>query len=328
MSKLVHGSRRALLLGLAAGMSAGLLPALARADQGTLLPHDPVSEAIKGVHARFWQSFAERDLWGQAQLWDRTNETVSAMFPASTAPAVGWENVAESLRHVFAHNRDIKTEAQIIRLHRAGDFAWLIAVVRFEAMQTQTGQPVLISRMLVTELFQQRGGDWKLVHYHGHNPSFLIPKEGPEGMSPSGVVLQRSDSDIWSAYDKFGNAFRKLDLGGIFEVFAPDDDVSALHPTSPVPFIGPQNVLASWRKTFADIDALTYDPQLLQLSQVDSIGWMAELSQFHIVFKDAPEEIRHFHNVLSTYVFRKSDDEWQLVHYHAHLGYAFDDHAH
>jgi ketosteroid isomerase-like protein len=315
-------------LGLAAGLSAGFLPPLARAEQSIAVPQDQSSEAIKGVHAKFWESFAERDLWSQAQIWDKDNESVSAMFPAATTVSIGWENVAESLRHVFAHNRDIKTQAQIIRLHHVGNFAWLVAVVRFEAMQTQTGQPVLISRMMVTELFQQRDDNWKLVHYHGHNPSFLIPKEGPEGMSPSGVVLQRADSDIWSAYDKFGNAFRQLDLGGMFEVFAPDDDVSALHPTSPVPFIGPQNVLASWRKTFADIEALTYDPQVLKLSLVGSIGWMAELGQFHIVFKDAPDEIRHYHNVLSTYVFRKSDDEWHLVHYHAHLGYSFGDHAH
>jgi ketosteroid isomerase-like protein len=315
-------------LGLAAGLSVGFLPALARSEQPIALPQDPIAETIKSLHAKFWESFAERDLWSQAQLWDKSNESVSAMFPAATTPSIGWENVAESLRHAFAHNRDIKTQAQIIRLHRAGNFAWIIAVVRFEAVQTQTGQPVLISRMLVTELFEQRDGNWKVVHYHGHNPSFVIPKEGPEGMSPSGVALQRTDSDVWSAYDKFGDAFRKLDLGGIFEVFAPDDDVSALHPTSPVPFIGPQNVLASWRKTFADIEALTYDPQVHKLSVVGSIGWIAELSQFHIVFKDAPDEIRHYHNVLSTYVFRKADDEWRLVHYHAHLGYSFGDHAH
>jgi ketosteroid isomerase-like protein len=328
MINLVQGSRRGLLLGFAVGLSVGFLPALARAAQGIALPQDPMSEAIKSVHAKFWESFAERDLWGQAQIWDKADELISAMFPAATTPSFGWENVAESLRHAFAHNRDIKTETQIIRLHRAGDFAWLISVVRFEAVQTQTGQRVLISRMMVTELFEQRGGNWKLVHFHGHNPSFLIPKEGPEGMSPSGVVLQRTDSDIWGAYDKFGNAFRQLDLGGMFDVFAPEDDASTLHPTSPVPFIGPQNVLASWRKTFADIEALTCDPQVLKLSVVGSIGWMAELSQFHIVFKDAPDEIRHYHNVLATYVFRRSDDEWRLVHYHAHFGYAFDDHAH
>jgi len=316
------------LLGLAAGLSAGFLPALARSEQSIAPPPDSIAESIKSVHSKFWESFAERNLWTQEQLWEKDNDSISAMFPAATTPAIGWENVSESLRHVFAHNRDIKTEPRIIRLHRAGDFAWIIAVVRFEAVQTQTGQPVLISTMLVTELFEQRDGNWKLVHYHGHNPSFVPPKEGPEGMSPSGVVLPRTDSAIWSAYDKFGDAFRKLDLGEMFDVFAPDDDISALHPTSPVPFIGPQNVLASWRKTFADIDVLTYDPQVLRLSLVGPIGWMAELSQFHIAFKDAPDEIRHYHNVLSTYVFRKHDDEWQLVHYHAHLGYSFGDHTH
>jgi ketosteroid isomerase-like protein len=286
------------------------------------------SERISAIHQQFWDAFAERDLWAISQLWDRTDNSISAIFPAAATPAIGWENIAESYRRVFSHNRDIRVDPRIVRLHAASDLAWLIAAVRFEANQTQTGQPVMINRMLVTEIFRRQQGTWYLVHYHGHNPAFIPPKETHIGMYASGVVPRREENDVWLSYGKFSDAFEKLDLGAMFDLIASDDDVSAIQPAAPVPFLGPENVLAGWRKTFADMESITCDPLMSKLSVSGSMAWITDLSQFHIVFKNNPGEVRHFHNVNTTFIFRKQQDSWQLVHYHAHIGFSYEDHSH
>jgi SnoaL-like domain len=121
-------------------------------------------DQIAAIHNSFWKSFADRDLWTIGQMWDQSDTSISAIFPAAATPAIGWDNVAESFRRAFSHNRDIRTDTRIIRTYRTGDLAWLISTVKFEAVQTQTGQPVLINRMFSTEIFALRDGAWKLVH--------------------------------------------------------------------------------------------------------------------------------------------------------------------
>jgi ketosteroid isomerase-like protein len=300
-----------------------------RSDQPvTVVKSADIKDELAPLHSQFWKSFAERDLWQISQLWAKTDANISAIFPASATPAIGWDNVAENFRRSFSHNRNIKTDSRIIRAYRTDDLAWLIGIVRFEAVQTQTGQPVIINRMLVTEIFARRDGAWKLVHYHGHNPDFAPQMEGPESMTASGTVAKRSTSPVWLAYDKFGAAFQQRDLAAMFSVQDSDDAVSALQPTSAVPFLGLENVLASWKKTFADIESVSFEPQVLELSESETTAWVTDLSQFHIVFKNEPNEVRHFHNVMTTFIFRKQSGDWRLAHYHAHLGFSFDEHAH
>jgi ketosteroid isomerase-like protein len=289
---------------------------------------DAIKDELAPLHTQLWKSFAQRDLWQIGQLWAQNDAGISAIFPAASTPAIGWDNVADSFRRSFSHNRDIKTDTRIIRAYRSGDLAWLVATVRFEAVQTQTGQPVIIPRMLVTEIFTRRDGGWKLVHYHGHNPDFAPPMEGAESMTVSGTIAKRSSSPVWAAYDKFGAAFQQRKLGEMFNVLDGNADIAALQPTSPVPFLGLENVLASWKKTFADIESLSFDPQVLELSEAGNVAWVTDLSQFHIVFKSDPGQVRHFHNVMSTLIFRKEGEEWRLAHYHAHIGFTFDEHAH
>src|SRR5258708_6323764 len=259
---------------------------------------DAYKDQIAAIHDAYWKSFAGSDLWTIGQMWDQSDKSISAIFPAAATPAIGWDNVAESFRRAFSHNRDIKTDTRIIRTYRTGDLAWLISAVKFEAGQTPTRQPALINRIFTTAIFALRHRVWELVHYHGHNPEFAPPIEGPENMNVNVTVPRRAASAVWAAYDRFGAAFQQKTLAQMFEVLDSDGEVSALQPTSPVPFLGIENVLASWKKTFADIESFTFDPQVLELSESGSTAWVTDLSQLHIVFKDNPNAVRHFHNVM------------------------------
>src|ERR1700761_831212 len=126
-------------------------------------PDGTYRDQIGTIHSSFWKSFADSDLWTIGQMWDQSDKSISAIFPAAATPAIGWDNVAESFRRAFSHNRDIKIDTRIVRIYRTGDLAWLISTVKFEAVQTQTGQPVLIKRMFTTEIFALRNGVWRLL---------------------------------------------------------------------------------------------------------------------------------------------------------------------
>src|ERR1700722_13234734 len=129
---------------------------------------------IRAVNERFWAAFAARDLWSIGRLWAKT-DAVTAIFPADSTPSVGWENIRESFRRSFAHNRDVRVDAQVVRVGAEGNAAWLVDAVRFEAVQTQTGQSVVMDRILGTKLFERSGdGQWRLIHFHMHFPGFSI----------------------------------------------------------------------------------------------------------------------------------------------------------
>ncbi len=128
--------------------------------EGTRPPEVTLGQ-IRAGNERFWAAFAARDLWSIGRLWAKT-DAVSAIFPAGSIPSVGWENIRESFRRSFAHNRDVKVDAEVVSVRAEGSAAWLVDAVRFEAVQTQTGQSVVMDRILGTKLFERSGdGQWR-----------------------------------------------------------------------------------------------------------------------------------------------------------------------
>ena len=296
-------------------------------------PTDQSADADNGpllnVHRAFWKAYQDRDLWALSQIWDTSNGNITAAFPAASFTAAGWPNVEENFRRTFIHNRDIKIDARIIRLHRQGNVAWIIGSVRFEAVQTQTGQFVAMDRMLTTELYRLRDGAWRLELYHGDYPGFSPPKEhSPIFQLQEIAAPLRSPSDAWDIYDRFIAAFERREISGIFDLLTAEADASAIQPISAVPFLGPQNVMASWKKAFDEIQSITIQPQRLVLDQDGDIAWISEVGQYHVTFRANPGDVVHMRNVMVTYILRRRQGEWQLVHYHAHQGFPYEDQEH
>ncbi len=100
-----------------------------------------VESEVSSLHEKFWSSFADRNLWAIGEMWDKADPSVSAIFPASGNPSVGWGNVAESFRQAFSHNRDIKIETSIVHIYRQDDFVWLPYEV--VGRQAAAGRPEL-----------------------------------------------------------------------------------------------------------------------------------------------------------------------------------------
>jgi ketosteroid isomerase-like protein len=308
-----------------AGRPEGAPDPVPTSDRSADADNSPVLDA----HRAFWRAYQDRDLWALSRIWDSANGTITAAFPAASFTAAGWANVEENFRRTFVHNRDIKIDERVIRLHRQGDVAWIIGSVRFEAVQTQTGQFVAMDRMLTTELYRLRDGKWRLELYHGDYPGFASPKEHSHMFQSHEIAAPlRRPSDAWDVYDRFIAAFERREIDAISALLTAEADASAIQPISAVPFLGPQNVMASWKKAFDEIQSITIQPQRLVIDQDGDIAWISEAGQYHVTFRADPGDVVHMRNVMVTYILRRRQGEWQLVHYHAHQGFPYEDQEH
>jgi hypothetical protein len=119
-----------------------------------------------------------------------------------------------------------------------------------------------MDRMLVTKLFARSDGKWLLVHFHAHFPGFPIPgttQHVPLGQEPTN---EQPSDDVARASAAFYAAFAKQDLESMSREWAQDEDVSAIHPSSPAPFLGRDEVIRSWKQAFTDIEAVFIRPRL------------------------------------------------------------------
>jgi ketosteroid isomerase-like protein len=284
---------------------------------------DPALGELRALNDAFWRTFSERDLWRMGRLWAR-DENVSAIFPASSTPLIGWDDVRENFRKSFAHNRDIKIDPRIVCLRVSGNAALLVDSVLFEAVQTQTGQPVIMNRMLGTKVLEKSGGRWRVVHFHAHYPGFVIPD--PTRHKPAateGAKLARQPEDVARASDAFYGALTGEDLAAMAPLWAGGDDVSAIHPSNPAVFLGHDAVMASWKQAFADIEAVHVRPYLAVMRASDRMAWVVDASEFHIGATGS-DSLMHLHNVLSTQVFEQQNGKWMMVHYHGQIGFSFE----
>jgi ketosteroid isomerase-like protein len=295
---------------------------------------DAPDAAVQAVHRDFWRAFASRDLWGIGQTWDTRESTVTALMPASSTPAIGWQPVSDSFRRAFAHNRDIKVNVQVLQSQQVGEWGWVIAAVKFEAIQTQTGQRVKMDRMFVTEIMHKRGADWKIVHYHAHFPGFDVPGLEPQMSNVISVPIkvrsgspQPEDDEIWKLQERFRAALQKKSAHEMAELFARTTPIVLL-PKSPFPFLGADKVASGWKRSFDEIDQIQLEANHSILGgDGKDLAWAMEYGTLEMVLSGTTYQVLYF-PVMTTFIFRKEADGWRIALYHSHLAVFDDGHAH
>lgn len=289
---------------------------------------------VSELHGKFWRAFEKRDLWEISQLWNTTEPLVSSMFPASGTPAVSWPLVSDGFRKSFSHNRDIKINVRDLHIEQHGDIGWVVSAVRFEAIQTQTGQRVLMDRMLVTEVMERKEGKWKMVHYHAHFPGFEVPglEPNPSDVIPVPVKLraganQLGDDDAMQVLAKFQAAVQDKNIDAVKQLFVAEHPTMLL-PRSPYPFIGNVNVAAGWTRSFEEISDVMIEPTRTVLSGAGSdLRWVMEFGSIEMILNKETYKVMHY-PVLTTYILKREAAGWRIAHYHSHLSVFDDGHSH
>ncbi len=284
-----------------------------------------VAQDVKHANERFHEGWRKRDLWTMSRIWLKT-DYVSAIHPAHGKPFLNWDNVRASWKWTFGHNRNIEIRSLAGALHVVGPVAWVIDSIRFEATQTQTGQPILMDNILTTKIFENRDGKWLLAHYHAHLPKLLALPD-PHHESDMGAAAASLPEAAEQANAAFHRAWSEGDPGAMSELWAKVDYVSAIHPDVPVPFFGWRNVQQSWQRIFEHNGDIKLRGRTTSGHAAGDIAWFVGSAQI----ETAPGEtgVRpQSASVLTTKIFERRGGKWLLVHFHAHRGPPPDDAGH
>jgi ketosteroid isomerase-like protein len=149
----------------------GHLPHLASPDvheleQVSKAVSSPAEESVEQANEAFFQAWSGRDLRAMGVLWAKEGY-VSAIHPAHPVPFLGWESVRASWQELFARDPDVVVHSHGGTRHVAGPVAWVADSTMLASVPTHGGPPVLYS-ILSTKIFEEREGEWLLIHYHAH----------------------------------------------------------------------------------------------------------------------------------------------------------------
>ncbi|MGI9332036.1 MAG: nuclear transport factor 2 family protein [Gammaproteobacteria bacterium] len=275
-------------------------------------------EMLERADTAFLRAFSERDLWAMGEVWANTDHA-SAIHPAHPVAYVNWDNVRNSWKQTFGHNRNVRIQRRAGAAHIAGDVAWVVDATRFEAVQTQTGQPVLMRNVIGTKIFEQHGDDWRLVHYHAHLPGLDTRKQAAEGLTRQRTISNRPPETLRQANAAFAQALSSDELAIMSRAWAKTDYVSAIHPGYPAPFLGWEDVRTSWKRTFEYSSDIEIRTLWEHWNVAGDIAWVVEAARFEGRQVDSLQPIRLF-NLLVTKIFERAGGVWLLVHFHAHRG--------
>jgi uncharacterized cupredoxin-like copper-binding protein/ketosteroid isomerase-like protein len=146
----------------------GLKPPTAGDEEvGTRPLVSTVAPELHAADLQFYQALRDRDLVAMDKVWS-PGDAITAIQPEGNVPFIGRANVMKSWQQLFDFNKNVQiprvTQGMV---HVAGEKAWIVG--SFEAGLTrQTGEFVHLAEVLTTKVFEKRGNEWFVIHYHGH----------------------------------------------------------------------------------------------------------------------------------------------------------------
>ena len=280
-----------------------------------------LTDELKLANEALYEAFASRDIYRMGQSWVE-DEGASSIFPAESMPQYGWENVRQSWQYSFDHIRDIQLSSLagiiIVDSDEEGAIAWIIDSNRLEGVHTQTGQPFIMPNMLTTKIFERRDGEWRVVHYHAHQPR-LQPPTATHELSLKRPLDPVHAPEVEAADDRFYNALRNQSLEEMDRIWASSKDVTVVQPDIGMPFVGKANVMASWKSLFEHNKKIGITNVEREVFLRGNIAWTVGSYEFHAL-RQTDGEFIHVPKIVVTKILEKTDGGWGIVHYHGHIG--------
>ncbi|MEO0532535.1 MAG: nuclear transport factor 2 family protein [Cyanobacteria bacterium P01_A01_bin.123] len=118
--------------------------------------------AILAVNQAFYRAFEKKDLTAMESVWSQGIGCL-CIHPGRDA-LKGWQAVRESWQQIFKHTKYLEIDTEIITVEASADLAY---VVQIENVLQISGDRRLDAKSMGTNIFEQMGGQWYLVHHHG-----------------------------------------------------------------------------------------------------------------------------------------------------------------
>ncbi len=122
---------------------------------------DDESAELEEANARFYRAFEALDLAEMDAVWAH-GEHVRCIHPG-WAMLEGWEAVRQSWEAIFKGSQEMRFSLGDVQARAAGDLGW---VTCSENILSQARGNIAVTTLLATNLFERRGGEWRMVLHH------------------------------------------------------------------------------------------------------------------------------------------------------------------
>lgn len=119
-------------------------------------------EEVTRANEGFYRAFESLDITNMDHVWAQ-EDYVTCVHPGWTLRS-GWPQVRDSWVLIFNNTFSMEFELTDLQVQVAGDVAWVICV---ENITSRQGENLQETRVLVTNLFERIGEEWKMIHHHG-----------------------------------------------------------------------------------------------------------------------------------------------------------------
>jgi ketosteroid isomerase-like protein len=119
-------------------------------------------QSVLAVNTAFYRAFEKKDIEAMESIWSRGISSV-CIHPGRAALR-GWENIRPSWQKIFQNTAYLEIETTIVTTETGGDLAYVIVI---ENVLQVAQRKRLEARSMATNIFEQMGGKWYLVHHHG-----------------------------------------------------------------------------------------------------------------------------------------------------------------
>jgi ketosteroid isomerase-like protein len=121
---------------------------------------DEVLAQIRRANEQFYRAFESLDIEQMAAIWVQTDRA-KCVHPGWDL-LEGWEAVRESWEAIFDHTDYMRFVLTDVAVHFYGHVAWVTCVENL----THAVAATRVSRILATNIYEQSGDRWRIVHHH------------------------------------------------------------------------------------------------------------------------------------------------------------------
>jgi ketosteroid isomerase-like protein len=132
------------------------------------------SRAVVAANEAFYRAFATLDIKEMEKVWLHASY-IKCVHPGWPL-LVGWGPVMISWERIFANTDSMRFTLTDVRVEVVGTLAWVVLI---EELESRTVAGLSRSQILATNLFEQREGQWFIIHHHA-SPIFAPPTPAEE----------------------------------------------------------------------------------------------------------------------------------------------------
>jgi len=135
------------------------------------------------------------------------------------------------------------------------------------------------------------------------------------GLLLSGIARADDRADVLAANQTMDAAFSKVDIKAFDPLWAHDDTVTAIHPSSKVAVVGWTAVRKSWAEgTLSRYKEISVTMENPSISVANNVALVVGIERVRGTRMNG--DVAEF-SALTTNVYEKRDGRWLMVHHHA-----------